>query len=350
MREAHRSALRRLSVFVIPLLLCCSRTTFGQSAGSVCRASILDQDTLMQSYLDAYGHDVEVWCVRDWYKPWDAHYELRISYASESVPDAGIAGGEPGRKVAPQRRTVGGCFFFAGDNDGPDIDEDQSIDKQKYIRVSWTNEDPISGKKYTFIYDWRTNKVKIRTRHEGYTDADNGRYHAPYTEEKEVDAPASYDELKKLLPDPDINGCTLRTEPAALGFTDLPDWLRLKVRDSLTGIAISWVDAHVENASKGWALTVPTESDGSAIFRLGPGEYEVFADYKLLWTRVSSRHVRVQIDRGRDLNLSVVTFGLPGHAMAFLLPVIVVAILLTITLASRGRRQRPRSAPPASGS
>ena len=274
--------------------------------------------------MDESGRDVEVWCMRTWYKPWDAHYEIRVSDTSKNTGNS------------PYHRTVGGCFFIFGQNEGPDIKENRTT-KTKYESVHWINQSPLTHKEYDFTYDWAKNKLKIITRVPGLSlePEDFGS-----EEVKEVDPPTSYEELKNLLPDPPTDHCTLQTPASALGFAELPYTLTVIVQDRITGLRTSWVDVEIRRADASWVLLLPTDSEGSNRWHLGRGEYSVRTKYRLLWMTITSKWESVPLDRDRRINFGVTTMGIPGRAINFAFLVTVVVVFVGIGMVLRAYRHR----------
>lgn len=332
MRHSFRVVIQ-LWVVVIAVWLGGVNTARAQSLGLACESAWFDGDTRMEYYEDEFGNDVEVWCIRGWFKL-SQHYEVRISFKGrESVPEAPIAPFDPDRKVVPQPtiRTAGGCFFDYGENAGPDIFETPGSPKKKFSRVTWTNTDPKTHKEHKFTYDWATNTLTITTT--------NG---TQVTSKSVAPPPATWDDLQKLLPDPAIHACNVTTPAAALGFRDLPYTLTVNVRDTVSGFAASRVDVQVINAAARWELIATTNREGNVQLHLGRSALVVRARMNVLGLNITSRPVTLSLNGNERVDLTLPTLGLPGDMItpAILALVLIVAAVVSVRII-RLRRSHP---------
>lgn len=281
-------------------------------------------DYRMEYYVDEFGNDVEVWCRRGF--PRYQHYEVKISYLSEGVPEAAIAPFDPERKVVQeQHRTTGGCFFDSGENGGPDIYQTPGSPKKKFSRVTWTNTDPKTKKEYKFTYDWSSKILTITTTNGSQVTTKN------------VAPPESWEDLQKLLPDPAINGCTLVTPPNTLGFSDLPYTLTINTHDAITGLPVSGVDVDVINPTARWELAMSSSNEGIARFHLGRSDLIVRAKVRVLWFTITSSAIAVPLNGDQNLDLAVKTMGLPGDAINVVLVAVLIVTLVLIWIIRKRR-------------
>ena len=178
-----------LRIFVLLSLLSCHpwpRAASAQVTLPVCGyAGLMVRDwgaERVRSYVDPAGRSVEVWCIRSLFT---AHYVVRIGWNDRE--HAGAAAGQP-TAVVRQVRTMAGCYFTHGDNEGPDISEDSA---HAFTKVTWTNQDAHNrATAFRFSYDWTTGKLTITATAPGL---------APVV--RIVDPPDTYEALHKLLPD-----------------------------------------------------------------------------------------------------------------------------------------------------
>lgn len=131
-------------------------------------------------YSDAAGRGVEVWCTRSLFS---AHYDIRVVWG-----EAGTATDQP-PAVVRRVKTVAGCYFIHGDNEGPVIAEDAAHD---FTRVTWTNWYGNDKRyAYLFSFDWTTRKLTITATVPGKPPV-----------LRVVDPPDNFAALHMLLPEP----------------------------------------------------------------------------------------------------------------------------------------------------
>jgi hypothetical protein len=115
-----------------------------------------------------------------------AHYDIRIGWNERGGSGEAATAQPPA--VIRRVKTVAGCYFIKGDNEGPVILEDSA---HAFTKVTWTN---LNQKRkdtgYVFSFDWSTGKLTI-------TATAAGR--APAV--RIVDPPDDFEELRRLLPD-----------------------------------------------------------------------------------------------------------------------------------------------------
>jgi hypothetical protein len=135
---------------------------------------------LLATYSDAAGRGVEVWCTRSMFS---AHYDIRVSWS-----EAETAAGHP-QAVVRRVKTVAGCYFIHGDNEGPVIAEDAA---HGFARVTWTNRYKNDNRyAYVFSYDWITGKLTITATVPGKPAL-----------VRVVDPPDTFQAMHRLLPEP----------------------------------------------------------------------------------------------------------------------------------------------------
>jgi len=157
-----------------------------------CKGAILGLQKLgdqrLASYRDGHGHDIELWCTR---RVFDSQFDLRVAM----VASAGSAQGRQDPAAPTPMRTVGGCFFDNGDNQGPIIAGNPD---GSYARVAWITQDPTHRRTYRFNYDFATRQVTITATVSGC---------APVT--KVVAPQPSYARMADALPHPESQACAL---------------------------------------------------------------------------------------------------------------------------------------------
>ena len=255
-----------------------------------CGPSIFDTDSLIESFVDAKGNDVEVWCVRNVnFFSQEAYYELRISYP---VFTSGII-----------RHTAGGCYFDGGQNLGPILNGDKPgiNDLQN---VTWVNIDPKHpGTNYTFTYDWKTGNVTIIKFKNG-TNFPPILYHPPSALDMELGK--EYKHLGEAIADPAANHCTLDLPFSSLGFSKITGTLEVVVKDSITGTPVSGIQVHLKSLDKELDLTLRTNDTGMVAFPLDKGNYTVtalFQGFNMTLASSSTLPISFTGDSQIDLNL-----------------------------------------------
>lgn len=274
----------------------------------------------LEYYEDAWGRDVEVWCIRGVF---NAHFDIRISWTVRE-DTGGIADGRPPNyyKVV---KTVGGCYFDNGNNGGPDIVT--GADKT-FSTVGWTNIDPASKKEYKFSYDWLTGKLTITT-----TKPGGGPPNVQV-----VDPPNSYEDLAKLLPDPEIRSCTLESPTSAIRLSQTSYAFTVLVLDSLTGRPSPSINVTIRHSRQGWLVTKPTDGNGIVRLNVETGDYKVSSRAGTAFLSFGSEEQSITVTGSQGITLRLLTFGLPGGVVTAVI-LLLVLVAGTLTVASRMRQR-----------
>ena len=126
--------------FVLLFLLLCHpwpNAASAQVTFPACRyAGLMVRDwgaERVRSYVDPAGRSVDVWCERGLVT---AHYVIRIGWNERADAGGVAASGAP--VVVRRVKTIAGCYFTLGDNEGPEISEDSA---HAFTKVTWTNMD-----------------------------------------------------------------------------------------------------------------------------------------------------------------------------------------------------------------
>lgn len=281
----------------------------------------------LEYYEDAWGRDVEVWCIRG---VLNAHFDIRISWTVRE-DDRGIADGRPPNyyKVV---KTVGGCYFNRGDNGGPDIVK--GADKT-FRTVEWTNIDPASKKVYKFSYDWSTGKLTITT-----TKPGGGPPNVQV-----VDPPESYEDLAKLLPDPVIRNCTLQSPVSPIRPSQASHAFTVIVLDTLSGRPSPLIDVTIRHSREGWLMTKMTDENGRLRLNIEPGDYKVSTRAGLAFVSFGSKERAITVTGPQGITLTLLTFGLSSSTIATL-ALLLVLVAATLIVLSRVRRRRTAGSVP----